>query len=55
MEHIQKCNGAIRQNISNLRAIKKDVAAIRHHSTIKENLEKHHQSFPCSTGSWCKY
>ena len=50
-----KCDGVIRRNISNLHAIKKAVAAIVHHSTIKQNLQKRHQSFPCSTCCSWKY
>ena len=46
---------AIRQNRNNLYAMKKAVAAVLHHSTTNEDLEKRHQYCPRTTDSWCKF
>ena len=46
---------AIRQNTSNLYAMKKSVAAVLHHSTNEPDLKKRHQYCPRTADSWCKY
>ena len=46
---------AIRQNTSNLYAMRKAVAAVLHHSTNNSESEKRHQFCPRRPDSWCKY
>ena len=45
----------IHQNTHNLYAMGKAVAAVLHHSTKNDDMDKRHQYCPCITDSWCKY
>ena len=44
----------IHQNIHNLYAMRKAVAAVLHHSIKNDDLHKRHQYCPRTTDSWCK-
>ena len=46
---------AIRQNTHNLYAMRKAVAAVLHHSTKNDDMDKRHQYCPRTADSWCKY
>ena len=46
---------AIRQNTHNLYAMRKAVAAVLHHSTKNDDMDKRHQYCPRTVDSWCKY
>ena len=46
---------AIRQNTQNLFAMRNAVAAVLHHSTKNDNMDKRHQSCPRTADLWCKY
>ena len=45
----------IHQNIHNLYAMRKAVAAVLHHSTKNDDMDKRHQYCPRTADSWCKY
>ena len=49
------CRMAIRQNKSQLYAIKKSVCAILYHCSANEDNEDRHKYCPRSAESWCKY
>ena len=46
---------AIRQNTHNLYPTRKAVAAVLHHSTKNDDMDKRHQYCPRTADSWCKY
>ena len=56
MNNLQNHYGmAIRQNTHNLYAMRKAVAAVLHHSTKNDDMDKRHQYCPRTADSWCKY
>ena len=56
MNNLQNQYGmAIRQNTHNLYAMRKAVAAVLHHSTKNDDMDKRHQYCPRTADSWCKY
>ena len=46
---------AICQKTHNLYAMRKSVAAVLHHSTKNDDMDKRHQYCPRTADSWCKY